>query len=197
MHRTEQNICPIDHCGKPAPSTTICHNCVEEVHRALYQFLNVELDRLLAIALGEEQTAERAARNNRDRSASKDVLDISTLELHRNITQTWPQLLDNLATHPNAERLYWHIIGGCELAQAKINGETDRYTKADLEAANKQLAEPMRTKDLIDWLWDTFRVRVTHIQIRLWTHRGKITPASGEGKQHKTYRPKDVLEALS
>lgn len=193
---TQQRTCPITHCGKPAPSTTICHHCVEEVHRALYQFLNVELDRLLAIALGEEQTAEKIARQNSDPSAPQDVLDLSTLELHRDITRTWPQLLDNLATNPQAEHLYWRIIAGCELAQAKINGDTERFTQADLDAANKQLAEPMRTKDLIEWLWDTFRIRVTPIQIRLWTHRGKIKPATGEGKQHKTYRPKDVLEAL-
>jgi len=53
LHRTQQRTCPITHCGKPAPSTTICHDCVEEVHNALYQFLNIELDRLYAIALGK------------------------------------------------------------------------------------------------------------------------------------------------
>ncbi|HEY4536423.1 MAG TPA: hypothetical protein VIG71_10730 [Enteractinococcus sp.] len=196
MHRTETHLCEISHCGKPAPSTTICHDCVEEVHRALYQFLNVELDRLKAIALGEEQTAEKIARQNSDPSAPQDVLDLSTLKLHQDITTTWPQLLDGLASHPNAERLYWRIIAGCELAQAKINGDTERFTQADLDQANKQLAQPMRTKDLIEWLWDTFRIRVTHMQIRHWAARGKIQPATGEGKQHKTYRPKDILEAL-
>ena len=196
MHRTQQRTCPIGHCGKPAPSTTICHNCAEEVHRALYQFLNVELDRLYAIALGEEQTAEKIARQNNDPSAPQDVLDLSTLRLHQNITKNWPALLDNFASHPQAESLYWRIIAGCELAQAKINGDTERYTQADLDEANKQLSAPMRTKDLIEWLWDTFRIRVTHMQIRHWAARGKIKPATGEGKQHKTYRPKDILEAL-
>lgn len=196
MHRTQQHICPIDHCGKPAPGTTICYDCAEEVHRALYQFLNVELDRLHAIALGEEQTAEKVARQTRDRSSSQDVLDLSTLTLHQNITKTWPALLDNLATRPDAEQLYWQIIAGCEIAQAKINGETERYTKADLDKANQQLSEPMRPKELIEWLWTTFRIRITPGQLRNWAWRKTITPATGEGNEHKTYRPKDVLDAL-
>lgn len=195
MQRTQQHTCPIDHCGKPAPSTTICHDCVEEVHRALYQFLNIELDRLKAIALGEEQTAEQTARKTRDRSTSQDVLDLSTLELHRNITTTWPQLLDDLASNPNAERLYWRIIAGCELAQAKINGETHRYTPADLADANKKLSDPMKPKDLIEWLWGTFRIRVTHDQLRQWKARGKIHSHAPDGK-HNTYTAKAVLEAL-
>ena len=195
MHRTQQRTCPIAHCGQPAPSTTICHSCVEEVHRALYQFLNVELDRLKAIALGEEQTAEKTARKTRDRSASQDVLDLSTLELHRNITTTWPQLLDGLASNPNAERLYWRIIAGCELAQAKINGDTERFTQADLADANKQLSHPMKPSELIEWLWETFRIRVTHDQLRQWKARGKIHSHAPNGK-HNTYTPKAVLEVL-
>ena len=195
MHRTQQRTCPIAHCGQPAPSTTICHSCVEEVHRALYQFLNVELDRLKAIALGEEQTAEKTARKTRDRSASQDVLDLSTLELHRNITTIWPQLLDGLASNPNAERLYWQIIAGCELAQAKINGDTERFTQADLADANKQLSHPMKPSELIEWLWETFRIRVTHDQLRQRKARGKIHSHAPNGK-HNTYTPKAVLEVL-
>lgn len=195
MSQTQQRTCPITHCGKPSPSTTICHDCVEEVHRALYQFLNVELDRLKAIALGEERTAEKTARKTRDRSASQDVLDLSTLELHRNITTTWPALLEDLARNPDAENLYWRIIAGCELAQAKINGETDRYTPADLADANKQLSDPMRPTDLIEWLWETFRIRVTHAQLRQWKARGKIHSHAPDGK-HNTYTAKAVLEAL-
>lgn len=191
----QQNTCPIDYCGKPAPSTTICYECVEAVHRAIYQFINVELDRLHAIALGEEQSAEKTARQNRDRSASQDVLDLSTLELHKNITRTWPPLLDNFATHPDAESLYWRIIAGCELAQAKINGNTERYTQADLDDANKRLSHPMKPTALIEWLWETFRIRVTHTQLRQWKARRKITSHSPEGK-HNTYTPKSVLEVL-
>lgn len=195
MQRTQQHTCPIDHCGKPAPSTTICHHCVEEVHRALYQFLNIELDRLKAIALGEEQTAEQTARKTRDRSTIQDVLDLSTLELHRNITDTWPALLEDLARNPDAENLYWRIIAGCELAQTKINGETHRYTPADLADANKKLSDPMRPTDLIEWLWETFRIRITHAQLRQWKARGKIHSHAPDGK-HNTYTAKAVLEAL-
>ena len=195
MQKTEQHICPIDHCGKPAPSTEICHHCAEEVHRAVYQFLNVELDRLHAIALGEEQTAEKIARKNHDKSSTKDVLDLATLDLHKNITQTWPDLLDNLATNPEAPRLYWQIIAGCELAQTKINGQTERYSPDDLADANQKLSDPMRPADLIEWLWETFRIRVTHAQLRQWKARGKIKSQAPSGK-HNTYTPKAVLEAM-
>ena len=195
MHRTQQRTCPIDHCGKPSPSTTICHDCAEDVHRALYQFLNVELERLHAIALGEERTAEKVARQNHDRSSSQDVLDLSTLELHNDITKTWPNLLDDLTTNPDAEQLYWRIIAGCELAQSKINGETERYTPADLADANQQLSNPMRPTDLIEWLWETFRIRITHNQLRQWKARGKIQSHTPDG-QHNTYTPKQVLEVL-
>ena len=180
---------------RPAPSTTICHECVEEVHRALYQFLNVELDRLYAIALGEEQTAEKIARQNNDPSAPQDVLDLSTLRLHQNITKNWPALLDNFASNPQADSLYWQIIGGCELAQAKINGDTERFTQADLDAANKQLSVPMRPTELIEWLWETFRIRVTRAQLRQWKARGKIHSHAPDGK-HNTYTAKQVLEAI-
>lgn len=195
MQHTHQHLCEISHCGKPAPGTTICHQCAEEVQRAIYQFINVELDRLHAIALGEEQPAEKTARPTHDASTSKDVLDLSTLELHHNITTTWPNLLDGLATNPNAEQLYWQIIAGCERAQTKINGDTDRYSPDDLNEANKTLSDPMKPTQLIEWLWETFRIRVTHDQLRQWKSRGKIISHAPAGK-HNTYTPKAVLEAM-
>lgn len=194
MQGTQQNTCPIDHCAKPAPHTTICHSCVDEAERALNQFTSAERLRLEAIARGQENPSDTSIRNGNN--GPTDVLDLPTWELAQNIRHNWPQLLPYLAARPDAQRLYWRIIAGCELAQAKINGPTQDWAPGDIQQANKQLAQPMRTTELIDWMWTTFRIKITHGQLRNWTHRGKITPATGQGMQHKTYRPKDILEAI-
>lgn len=192
---TRQHVCEIIHCGRPAPTTTICHECAGHVHDAIYDFLNVELDRLLAIAYGIEGPAERAARQSHSKQASPpDALKINAWVLHRDITVVWPELLDDLATRPDAENLYWQIIGGCERAQAMINGDPKTYAEGDVKQVNRELATPMTMPKLIDWMWDRFRLKINRQQVYNWTHRGKIKAAIITGQKYKMYRPKDVLE---
>lgn len=194
MYQTSTHLCEIDFCAKPQEHITICHSHVEEAENAINQFTPEELLRLYAIARGEERTAEKVARKTMNQATAEDVLDLATYDLAMNITHHWPDLIPFMAAHPDGARLYWKIMAGCELAQAKINGAPE-HKKEDLEYARKRVRYPMKAGELITYMSDYFNMNITHEQLRKWTQRGKIQPIKIEGSNHHYYTPKQVLEA--
>ena len=194
MYKTTTHLCEISHCGKPCEFTTICHSHVKEAEDAINQFSPEELLRLYAIARGEERTAEKVARKTMNQATAEDVPDLATYDLAMNITHHWPDLIPFMAAHPDGARLYWKIMAGCELAQAKINGAPE-HKKEDLEYARKRVRYPMKAGEIITYMSDYFNMNITHEQLRKWTQRGKIQPIKIEGSNHHYYTPKQVLEA--
>lgn len=194
MYQTSTHLCELDFCGKPQEHVTICHSHVKEAEDAINQFSPEELLRLYAIARGEERTAEKVARKTMNQATAEDVLDLATYDLVMNITKHWPDLIPFMAAHPDGARLYWKILAGCELAQAKINGAPE-HKQEDLDHARKRVRYPMKAGELITYMSDYFNMNITHEQLRKWTQRGKIQPIKIEGSNHHYYTPKQVLEA--
>lgn len=191
---TRQHVCEIKHCGQPAPTTTICHGCVDDVETELNKFTSPEIQRLYAIAYGLEQSADRAARETANDGETPDALTLGLWELANNIAHEWPALLPYLAKDPHAKTLYWKIINGCETAQRTINGDPKEYANGDIREVNRELATPKTIDGVIQWAWERFDLRITKKQIYNWTQRGKLRAYKIPGMQNKLYRPKDVLE---
>lgn len=194
MHRTETHLCELSHCGKPQEFVTICHSHVKEAEDALQQFRPEELLRLIAIARGEEKSAEKIARKTMNQATTEDVLDLATFDLANNIIHHWPNLIPYMAAHPDGATLYWKILAGCELAQAKINGDPE-WTKEQRDHAHQQARYPMTLKELIPFMRDYFNVTVTPNQIWKWKERKKIDAIKVLGEREHMYTPKQVLEA--
>lgn len=174
----------------------ICHSHVEEAERELQQFSIEELLRLYAIARGEERTAEKVARKTMGQAVTEDVLDLATFDLAQNITHHWPALIPYMAAHPDAAKLYWKILGGCNLAQSKINGDPE-WTKDQQDHAHLQARYPMTLKELIPFMHEYLNITVTPEQIWKWKQRGKIQAIKVNGHREHMYTPKQTLEAYT
>ena len=196
MHRTETHLCEISHCGKPQEFVTICHNHVNDTEQQLRQFSIEELLRLYAIARGEEKSAEKIARKTMNQATTEDVLDLATFDLAQNITHHWPKLLPHMAAHPDAAKLYWKIETGCNLAQAKINGDPE-WTKDQQDHVQQQARYPMTLKELIPFMHEYLNVTITPEQIWKWKQRGKIDAIKVTGHREHMYTPKQTLEAYT
>src|SRR5699024_2979584 len=198
MYQTTTHLCELKHCGKPCEHTTICHDHVTELENELAAFRTEELDRLIAIARGNEKPADITRRSNGKGSklGPSDVLSLPTLQLANNIRKEWPQLLPYLAIHPRAAKLYWTIKSGCETARIKINGLYPDHRDPAYQEAMRSVRYPMKAGELIKHMQDTYNVRITQSQLRKWTQRGKLQPIEVEGSNHHLYNPKQVLELL-
>lgn len=192
MHRTQQNICALEHCGKPAPHTTICNHCTKETRTALYALTRDEINRLYAIARGQEQPAETTARKTRTTQPS-EVLKLATWLLAENLNNHYPKLLPHLQTHPNATHYYWKILSDTEKAQTIINGHQLRFTLNDYQEAMRKA--PINTaENTSQWLRKKLGINVTPNQIRLMKHRGKIKPV---GQKHTGTKPADLWHPMT
>jgi hypothetical protein len=191
---TREHLCELG-CGRPAPTTTICSECEDHPRQAVNQFEDGEIDRLMAIARGQEHSKEVTARKTHDKSSIPPVANLPLLDLAHDIGWKYPEIVDdNFASRPDAVDWYYKIIGDCEKAQAMINGQTFTWDKGHEYAAHKELSDPKTYDELVDWFWDRLRIRITHDRLYQWKRRGKIRPV--DDTPTPTFRPRNVLEAM-
>lgn len=190
---TKEHLCELK-CGRPAPDTTICHDCADHPRQAVNQFTLEEIRRLEAIARGEEYSKDVMARKISDESSIPDVLNLPLLHLAKQIGVTYPELIeDDFASHTEAVDWYYKIIGDCERAQAIINGHSFDWRPEHHYEAHRQLSQPMTYQQLVDWFWDRLNIRITYDQLRKWRQRGKIRPVDDSPN---LFRPRTVLDAM-
>ena len=194
MYQTSTHLCELPFCGEPQEHVTICHKHIKDVEDAINQFSTDELLRLYAIARGEERSAEKVARKTMNQALTEDVLDLATYDLALNISRHWPDLIPFIAAHPDGAKLYWKILAGCEIAQAKINGQAE-HDEEDLKYAQKSVRYPMPPKELIPHMHRYFNISISPELLRKWKERGKIQAINVIGDKRDMYTPKQVLEA--
>lgn len=195
MHRTETHLCELSFCAKPCEFTTICHKHVDELQDELTEFSTDEKLRLFAIARGEEKPADQTKRSS-GKGQTVDVLSIPTWTLAMNIHHHWPHAMPYLAQAPKAAKQYWIISNGIQEARHKINGLYPDHQDPEYQKAMLQVRYPRKAGDLIEHMWDHYRIRISHSQLRKWTQRGKLQPIEVEGSNHHLYNPKQVLELM-
>ena len=195
MYQTSTHLCELSFCAKPCEFTTICHKHVDELQDELTEFSTDEKLRLFAIARGEERPADQTPRSG-SKGQSVDVLSIPTWNLAMNIHHHWPHAMPYLAQEPKAAKHYWIISNGIQEARHKINGLYPDHQDPEYQKAMLQVRYPRKAGDLIEHMWDHYRIRISHSQLRKWTQRGKLQPIEVEGSNHHLYNPKQVLELM-
>lgn len=195
---TREHLCELG-CGKPAPTTTICYDCADHPRHAVNEFTQDELDRLYAIARGEERPSGGVARKNSDDSEIPDVLNAHAFVLAQDITKNYPELIETLPHLPRhkAVRLYWKILSDCEQAQAMINGQHIEWREEHYTEAYKELADPKTYEELIEWFWDRLRIHLSYDRLRKWKQRGRIKDVETRTGESPRFKPRDVLDVLN
>lgn len=194
---TKEHLCELG-CGRPAPTTTICPECADHPRHAINQFTEDDINRLYAIALGEEQTKDVAARNGTTQPQSEPPINLAIYQLADDIRLEYPQQVEDLPTQPKktAIRQYWKIIGDCEKAQAIINGHHVEYSEHQYDDAYRELSEPMTYDEVIEWFWDRLRIRLNHNLLYQWKFQNKIIPVDGPEVHPPRFRPRNILEIM-
>lgn len=185
------------HCGRPAPTTWICWDCLETLRAELNAFTPEDVAGLAAIGRKEEASAAPRTSQTGPRKAGPTIpLNLTAIILHTGITTTWPNLLDRLP-HQEDAATQWHRIRH-QLHQARLmlHGEPPRWTEAEAAALLDQI-EPMTSRHLVPWLREKCGIRLTPKRIKDWAARGHLTSRVVSAGAHPRYHPADVMHVYA
>ena len=184
-------------CGRPAPNTYICWDCVDDLRHQLDTFTPEDHAGLLAIARRQETpaTPRAASPGPAPKAGPGAPVNLAALDLHDNITRLWPALLDTLPHQPDAARTWHDIRTRLDVARVMLHGETPLWDE-DQQAALLADIPPMQTRHLVPWMRENVGVRVTPERIKKWGQRGVIRPAPATGG-HPAYHPSEIMRALA
>lgn len=167
-------------CGRPAPHTWVCWDCVDEVRADLDAFTDTDHATLLMVARRQAASAEpKPATTGPTPPGPATPINIPILQLHTDLNHTWPDLLNTLPHQPDAAHQLQAIRSGITRARLILDGpEKPHHTLADAPPLR-----PMGPEDAAQWLTDTYGYRVTARRIRVWAHRGHLVP-DDRGRYH-------------
>lgn len=167
-------------CGRPAPHTWVCWDCVDEVRADLDAFTDTDHATLLMVARRQAASAEpKPATTGPTPPGPATPVNIPILQLHTDLTTTWPAELVTLPHQRDAAHRLHIIRSGIDRARVILDGPPpQRRTLADAPPL-----VPMRPAEAAQWLADTYGWRVTAHRIRVWASRGHLT-ADDRGRYH-------------
>lgn len=179
MHRDEEVHQCDTGCGRPAPHTWVCWDCVDEVRADLDAFTDTDHATLLMVARRQTASAEPKAAAHHGTTTPTTPVNIPILQLHTDLNHTWPDLLVTLPHQTDAAHQLQIIRAGITRARLILDGpEKPHHTLADAPPLR-----PMGPEDAAQWLTDTYGYRVTARRIRVWAHRGHLAP-DDRGRYH-------------
>lgn len=180
MHRDDEVHQCDTGCGRPAPHTWVCWDCTDEVRADIDAFTHQDHATLLMVARRQAASAEpKAATTGPTATGPATPVNIPVLQLHADLTVTWPAALVALPHQADAARQLQVIRAGITRARLILDGPPpEHHTLADAPPLR-----PMGPEDAAQWLTDTYGYRVTARRIRVWAHRGHLTP-DDRGRYH-------------
>ena len=195
MHRTQQHICELDYCDRPAPHGTICPQCKTDTQEWLDRVGEDNLIELLLIARREAQPATRN-RINHKTNAPQDALNVAVWSLWYDLSHKWPQKIQNLHKNEHAVDLIEDIQAGVHTAIRLTEGEDEQAI--DNAYIQKRMAQifPMRPKDMIPYLKAHLGIHLGKHRFRDWKKHGKLKPRLTNSEGWDFYHPADVLRAI-
>lgn len=183
-------------CGRPAPHTWICWDCVEQITQELGAFTAEDRATLQAIARRQESSAAPRTSHTSRQYGPNTPLNLAALTLHQGITTVWPAILDDLPHRPDAAH-QWHTIRHhLDQARQMIHGDPPRWTDVEAAALLATIT-PMTSRRLIPWLREHTGIRLTPERIRTWKRRGMLAPRVDGPGRDPAYHPADVLAVLA
>ena len=199
MTETEAHECEAN-CGRPAPTTRMCWDCVQDILDALATVTTTHLHALTLISRREEKPFTLRTHSNTVRvHGPGEPMNLTALGLLQDL-HTWTQLTPADWAHADrAAHWHQHIQSRCRQAVEMVDGEPEDKPTADYikHRLNQAQAFPMPVRRLVPWLADA-GVKVTEKQISMWATRGKITRHDAGGRRAEPwYSPVDVMRVLS
>lgn len=196
MTETEIHECEAD-CGRPAPTTRMCWDCVDVITTALHDAIeDAHLVRVLGMIGRKEEGAFtlRTQGTTRPAYGPTEPMNLTAIAILQDLT-AWARLTaSDWSTVENPGWwLHW-VPERVTQAQAMVYGEQEPDRADEARHRIKGQALPMPTRRLIPWLHD-IGVRVTQSQITSWANRGKISRVDS-GVGHPWYSPVDVMRVL-
>ena len=166
-------------CGRPAPHTWVCWDCVDDTRADLDGFTDTDHATLLMVARRQAASAEPKPATHRGKPAPATPVNIPILQLNTDLTRTWPAELVALPHHEDAAHRLQIIRSGIGRARLILDGpEPEHRTLADAPPLR-----PMPPTEAAAWLGDTYGYKVTAHRIRVWASRGKLQ-ADHRGRYH-------------
>mgnify|MGYP007040922513 CR=1 FL=1 len=196
MTDTAQHECETN-CGRPAPTTRMCWDCVQDILNALDTVTDDHLRTLALISRREEKPFTLRTHSNTLRvHGPGEPMNLTALGLLQDLA-AWGQLAP--ADWANTDRpAHWHhhVPARCQLATDMVDGEAEDKPTADYvnHRLKQAQAYPMPVRRLIPWLAD-LGIRVTPTQISTWANRGRIQRVNS-GPGHPWYSPVDVVRVM-
>lgn len=166
-------------CGRPAPHTWVCWDCVDQTRADLDGFTDTDLNTLLMVARKEAASAEPKAAAQRGKPAPAAPLNVGVFQLHTDLTTTWSAELVTLPHHQDAAHRLQVIRSGIGRARVILDGPA--RTPRTLADAPPLVSMP--PTEAAQWLGDTYGYRVTAHRIRVWASRGHLV-ADDRGRYH-------------
>lgn len=196
MHRTtEQHLCELDYCARPAPHGTICPQCKSDTQEWLDRITRNNLQELHLIATRQAQPANRNRINSQNNDI-QDALNLAVWSLWNDLANVWPKKIQNIHRDKHAPYIIDDIQNGVHAAIRLTEGEDEQaIDNAYIQKRMRQIF-PMRPKDLIIYLKQHLGVQVSKQSINNWRNAGKLKPRLTNSEGWKFYHPADVLRAI-
>lgn len=199
MTETEAHECETG-CSRPAPSTRMCWDCVQDILDALASVTTTHLHALTLISRREEKPFTLRTHSNTVRvHGPGEPMNLTALGLLQDL-HAWTQLTPaDWANTDRAAHWHHHVQHRCRQAVEMVDGEPEDKPTADYVKHRLRQAQafPMPVRRLVPWLADA-GVKVTEKQISMWATRGKIERRdAGSRRAEPWYSPVDVMRVLS
>ena len=184
-------------CGRPAPTTRACWDCVTHITDALAQVTQRHMNVLDAISRREEQPFTLRTQSTVHQTYGPvEPLNLGALALHQDLTRWQGMSAADWSQIEDAAYLVQWVPDCVGRVLGMVDGEKEsRPTKDYLNYRLRNHVRPMPTRILVPWLRD-LGFKVNSSQISTWANRGKIARVDS-GPGHPLYSPVDVVRVLS
>ncbi|VXA92625.1 hypothetical protein [Citricoccus sp. K5] len=197
MTETEIHLCETG-CARPAPSTLMCWDCVDDIVRAVERGWSVS-DGLLAISRREmAPQLLRTEATTRPAYGPTEPMNLTALAILQDL-RAWRQL--TAADWSQVENPgWWHhwVQARVQMAVDMVEGEKE--TAPDLAGVRHRVKQegayvPMLVGTATAWL-ARYGIYVDKKRVGMWAARGKLHPNGRDHTGTALYTPAAIVAAL-
>lgn len=185
-------ICTTTDCGNET-STYLCGQCVSDLQAWVDEAHTLAPE--LTVTIAKQDVLRRAGNTGGGggKAGSAAPINLDAVQLQMNL-QSVSRDAATYATDQHAAGIATLIQEWCKTAERLISGpEAEQVDHQAIRQRVQNIAPPMPTKELRQWLRDQAQIHITSMDIRNWVRRGKLHAV--EQGTRPTYRPHEVLNA--
>ena len=184
--------CTTERCNNPTDQY-LCGQCVSDLQAWVDEAHTLAPE--LTVTIAKQDVLRRAGNTGGGggKAGSAAPINLDAVQLQMNL-QSVARDAATYATDQHAAGIATLIQEWCKTAERLISGpEAEQVDHEAIRQRVENIAPPMPTKDLRQWLRDQAQIHITSMDIRNWVRRGKLHAV--EQGTRPTYRPHEVLKA--